>query len=740
MPVTYSPVGDWNQGFSNLGAALFPNPAAVAQAGYYGAERRKALLEGNTMMDQQAAKNWQEVYTPGTGVTAPPQRQFIHPQGSPADAPAVLADPPTLPIVGGGQTPPLSSTVAGPPAAAPSGGGAPPPTPTIPPVQLADAVTNSSLTQGKPPASSSPAPNSAVPPAPNTTGSDGSVPGNDANSAVIHPGTLQQSGGGVKMAPPAQANGSPAPPAFNPQLIAWNLARAGFDHNQVNAQLSTYVVNAVQQGIIDKPTGDKWLSAFGATGPLQADVTVRGQDVAAGTSRAVANINEAGATQRQQMVIAEQEASQKRTIAEKQRAEGEELVIIPSAEPGHTAEVRRKDLPPGVIPIATAAEQAAGLQIIPVIGTDGKLTVVRGDNYQKNPGAYVRAPDAILNVDKENVGKAQSSVDTNMARMFAPPPTVLGTPYTQPGRAPGDVNAAIVARTAELVTGTDARFRNQPDAAANQAIQEAINAKQLPTVDDAAKSREYYTTHNLAQAHISKQSDPYGTKTGEFFILDKPGPGLGTTVTTPGPGTSGAGGTKAPAQTTTPAQTRTPAPGSTNAITTPNTPYATPAPGVAPETGGVNATTPAITPPAPIAPPVVSHPSQPPAPVPTQETSPPVLSNARPAPVARPPLRPVAGFGGPGQPMPDDLPSLSDTIAAPVTGVPQQAPQMAFAAPSNPRVPLPQGALDVAPAGAFEGQVVTGERGTRGVVHGGFVYPMVPTARQARPAVLGQGR
>jgi hypothetical protein len=681
MPVTYSPVGDWNQGFSNLGAALFPNPAAVAQAGYYGAERRLSLLKGNAAMDEQAAKNWQEVYTPGTGVTAPPQRQFIHPQGSPADAPAVLADPPTLPIVG--QTPPLSSTVAGPPAAAPSGNGVPPPTPTIPPAQLADTITNSSLTQGKPPASSSPAPNSAVPPAPNTTGSDGSVPGNDASSAVIHPGTLQQSGGGVKMAPPAQANGSPAAPAFNPQLIAWNLARSGLDHNAVNAQLSAYVVTAMKQGIIDKVTGDNALSAFQATGPLQADVTVRGQDVEAGTRRAVTSMEQAGANQRQQMVIAEQ-----------QRKEGEELVVIPGAKPGTTVEKRRKDLQPGEIPIATAAEQAAGLAIIPVIGTDGKLTSVRGDDYQKNP---------------ENVGKAQSSVDTAMARMFAPPPTVLGTPYTQPARAPGDVNAAIVARTAELITGTESRFRNQPEAAANQAIQEAINAKQLPNVDDAAKAREYYTTHNLAQAHISKQSDPYGTKTGEFFILDKPA----NVAKTVSDAAAGASGVKTPAQTTT--QTQTPAPGSTNAITTPVTPPVTPPVdplATDPSLGGDATLQPNLS--------SVSNVLLKPDP----RYSTPQTRGELPAPVA----------------MPAELPSLSDTVAAPVTGVPQQAPQMAFAAPSNPRVSLPQGALDVAPAGAFEGQVVTGERGTRGVVHGGFVYPLVPTARQARPAVLSQGR
>ena len=283
MPETVAgatPYGNWNQALGTLGASLFPDPSKIAQAGYYGAEQRRAALQGNEAIRKGNMANYALTQAPDSGLP-PATLAFSTPPGSPPGAPPVPV-PQGLPMQG---TPPpsappsLSTTVTTPPA---QGQGMPMPPPSISPEQIANLATPGTTpnpqgagTTGTPPAASSPAPNSGAPPAPNTTGSDGSVPPSaDALSAVIHPGTFQAPGGGIKYAPPAQADGSPAVNAFNPALYAQTLVQAGYDAASVNSASAAYVMQFVRKGIIDQHTANPWLAAFGATGPLTAETNI----------------------------------------------------------------------------------------------------------------------------------------------------------------------------------------------------------------------------------------------------------------------------------------------------------------------------------------------------------------------------------------------------------------------------------------------------------------------------------
>ena len=182
----YTPFANADQGLATLGKALFPDPTAIASAGFYGAKQREAMLAGNESMGKQALQNQMLRRLPG-GDQIP---YTLAPSGSPVGSPPIPASDPNTPLVGGGTY-----------GATPGAYGAPQPTPSLAatvtqppaPAAVSDYMNThpNPVTSTTPPAQSSPAPNSGAPPAPNTTGSDGSVPGNDAGGATIHPGTFQ---------------------------------------------------------------------------------------------------------------------------------------------------------------------------------------------------------------------------------------------------------------------------------------------------------------------------------------------------------------------------------------------------------------------------------------------------------------------------------------------------------------------------------------------------------------------
>ena len=99
----------WNQGLGTLASALFPNPASVAQAGYYGAQTRKTNLESLRLQEQFASAHRALMMQPDTGQPQPSPIQFT---GNLPGQPPILAEPANLP------RPSLGQTVAG------AGGGA----------------------------------------------------------------------------------------------------------------------------------------------------------------------------------------------------------------------------------------------------------------------------------------------------------------------------------------------------------------------------------------------------------------------------------------------------------------------------------------------------------------------------------------------------------------------------------------------------------------------------------------
>lgn len=307
----YAPYDSAKQALGTLSAALFPDPNKVAAAGYAGAEQRLAMLKGNTEIGQQNANSAFLTRLPGSsGLT------WVVPPNSPQGAGPVLAPAANLPMSGGGfyggspggGAPPPTSAPAAPPTlsqtVAPGPGQAPPPQ-TMSVEDAANLVSpgTSPNPQGvgtatTPSPQSSPAPNSGAPSAPNTTGSDGSVPNNDAGAAIIHPGSLQAPGGGVKQAPPAQADGSPAQPAFNPTLVAGLAAAAGINPAALNSTLGSYIAQAKAAGVLDRPTADYYSTAFGNNQPMASSTSITTTGMNNATTLAQTGMQEAGATTR----------------------------------------------------------------------------------------------------------------------------------------------------------------------------------------------------------------------------------------------------------------------------------------------------------------------------------------------------------------------------------------------------------------------------------------------------------
>ena len=518
----YAPYDSAKTALGTLSAALFPDPSKVASAGYYGAEQRLAMLKGNTEIGQQNANSAFLTRLPGSsGLT------WVVPPNSPQGAGPVLAPAANLPMQGGGF-------YGGSP-----GGGAPPPAPapaapptlsqTVAPEQLSEAVNANpnGPTTASPPTQSSPAPNSGAPAAPNTTGSDGSVPNNDAAAAVIHPGSLQAPGGGVKQAPPAQADGSPAQPAFNPTLVAGLAAAAGINPAALNSTLGSYIAQAKAGGVLDRPTADYYSSAFGNATPMTSstEITTTGMKEAGATQRT--GMAEAGATQRTGMTIEGQKYAAA-NLPFKYQPGGPGTPILTTttadAEARHlqpydpatdaAARVPTKvqiggpTAPPTLVPAVEAAGKTAyepqvreqATQPVPVVDTQtNQPGVITYDDYMKAPpGRYVPAPK---DLSPTEAVQRQALYDQAVAEAFP------GIPQAKPGFAPRNETAHLspadelqmTALANQLMVTGPAGVRGNAKAAGQAALSQLQNQGLIRKSVNRNAQLELYNQHVISQ-------------------------------------------------------------------------------------------------------------------------------------------------------------------------------------------------------------------------------------------------
>lgn len=152
---------------------------------------------------------------------------------------------------------------------------------------------STTLTTGTPPPVSQPT--AVSPAAPNTTGSDGSVPGNQPGEGVIKPGSFLPPGGagGAFQSGPAASNGSHAPVLGLAELTALHL-QAGYSPDAAARTAQSMVDDWRQRGVISEATYRRMQSSSGNAVPLTQ---------AAETERNTARI--AGENYRQNVVTGE---------------------------------------------------------------------------------------------------------------------------------------------------------------------------------------------------------------------------------------------------------------------------------------------------------------------------------------------------------------------------------------------------------------------------------------------------
>jgi len=373
MPAFNTGNAAWDQGLGNLSGALFPDPSKVAQAGYYGAEQRKAQLESSKIRDQlarqQAADTAANTLTmPATSYAPSPEGPNMPPIMQPptvaaAPSPAVAPPPPSLsatvaPGPAAAAPPPPAAPAPGPAAAAPAAGqvGA-----NLGPAGLSGLFAGGGgavapagngtvrLDQGTPPPVSSPAPGAGAPPASNATASDGSVPNNDAVSGIFHPGSITPPDGGRKTTGPANADGSPSKPLITAAQWVNMQVAAGHDANQALVTWRAMISSAYDTGRIDENT---YHHMMGAADPAiittdatnAANIKRTGMEQAGQTQREA--MSQTGQTTRTGMTEAGATTRTGMTIEEQDRARGDALVDTVDAA-GNKTLTPRRDLKPG---------------------------------------------------------------------------------------------------------------------------------------------------------------------------------------------------------------------------------------------------------------------------------------------------------------------------------------------------------------------------------------------------------
>jgi hypothetical protein len=294
MPTFDTGNAQWDQNLSSLGNALFPDPSKAAQGYYYGAEARKAQLESNRIIQQQNDLARFKQMQPDSEQPLAPQT-YSQP---PLTGAAPIPNPPSNLPMG------MSTVVPGPVAGPPGAGRIVPQTMT--PAQAAAQTPASAapLMRGTPAPTGAPVPG-ASPQTPQNTGSDGSVPTNDAASGVMHPGSITDPNGGIKISGPAAPNGSPARTPVSLATYVAQAAAAGMDAAQASLQGQAYLASLYQQGRISRDTYHQLLGGAGqptlATADTAAAASVKGAQIGAGATIGAAKIREGGETGRKGM-------------------------------------------------------------------------------------------------------------------------------------------------------------------------------------------------------------------------------------------------------------------------------------------------------------------------------------------------------------------------------------------------------------------------------------------------------
>ena len=562
MPLFNTGNTTWDQGLNTLGSGLFPDPSKVAQAGYYGAEARNAMLKGAQTQDQMAHAHLAEQllrgqtpqynYQPAPGPNMPPIMRDPYaggtggpppaapptaPPAAPPSAPPSLgttvasgpAAPPAPASGGDGGQPPAPAAATPPavppaaaPAAAPPGGVPPPGTPVgqgMDPASLgalvaqgggavtppqsgpaqpgpasaiqaanmtADAAENHpTLTKGSAPSVSSPAPGSGAPLAPNSTGSDGSVPKNDPVSGIFHPASVTPQGGGKKLSGPANADGSPAQPSIDPAQLVNALMQGGMNEQQANLQVRMYFSALFNKGIIDENTYHHFMGSADPT-IINTDTTTQGNIKIAGinagsaanvaniqgqTARDVENTREAGATGR--------------TMAAP--------VFVPDPDkPGQGHWVTTGQLQGGTVtggnPNTSATTVAETGKMGPYMKPGQPETVRTMSAGDAAAQGYVPYGTGALPAQTPTVANQQNFVDHNNDQQI----------YQQPQKgsvtSPGFVNAPVVFTPAmqQKIQAETLNFQRAGFDATRahiMAIQKLQNSGDLPSVDQVNKLR-----------------------------------------------------------------------------------------------------------------------------------------------------------------------------------------------------------------------------------------------------------
>jgi len=353
---------DWDQNLKTLSQSLFPDPSKQAHAYYYGSEARKAQLDAAKLQDQMAAGHTalgmqfgrvpNPTYQPGFGGTQ------------------IMVDPNSQPAPGPAPTGLGAAVTAMPPQAVANG--------------VVAGVENNAQSGTLPPMAP---PTPGSPPAPTTTASNGTTPSN--SPATLHPGSVTSAGGGgVIMAGPAAADGTPAPAAFNMgQLIALQIA-AGATPEAAYATARGTLGNMVKNGQIALPLAEQMAAFYGApqmrvqTLTNEGNLAVGAQTQAGATQRTAmeqagqtqrTGMTEAGATQRTGMALQDIVAPNDPT----------QITRVPLAQlqgPGGTPSYNPNAVTAGVAPVlvqpggpgTTAYSQPAFRAQQPVPGAPGQ--------------------------------------------------------------------------------------------------------------------------------------------------------------------------------------------------------------------------------------------------------------------------------------------------------------------------------------------------------------------------------
>lgn len=402
-------LGGVSEGIKSLGAYLMPDPSKMLQGRYYGARARQAAVDTaiaagrfnisgpgvQGMMAGGGPPGFTPTNVEGTTLMMPSLGATVAGGGGPAAQPTAGAQP--------SAPGPLSSVLMG------GQAGGPPPA-IMDPQRTADFVSNPSgpvMTGVQPPPMSPPSP--GAPPAPNATGTDGSVPANDPR---LHPGSVTEANGGVKMSGPAGPNGQPAPMALNMGAFMALAAQSGYDAATIKLMTQGYVNNLYTTGRISGPVRDEALSRL----EMATVLTQQGE-----TQREGMRIGE----QRRQFDMAPTEtvdAQGNKTYtpraqaygrqgydsAVRQQAVGEDIAVraqqreyvtVQDAD-GGTRQVLRRDVQPGDRVISQQQEGKLS-DVISTTGPQGTSLTTKGQAMRGGLAETPTTPEQVIARDLE---------------------------------------------------------------------------------------------------------------------------------------------------------------------------------------------------------------------------------------------------------------------------------------------------------------------------------------------------